>query len=734
MQRYFILFCVFFVYLTAFADADDPVVLDVPDNMGFEVQAVADSMPVNWECKDVSCVSDSSVFRNGGYSARLSLSGTEEGYLHRMLFFRYVGETASFSGWFRGEEGSEAGISMELLDSSGNSIGYQEAYFSDYPDSSWEFISVSVPLSTFADSVEFGVLFSGPGTLWVDDLELLIDEKPLVECVIQDQYTAALDHEFESGSGIEFEELSPFQMESLEKLGKVWVFLKYHHPIVCSGSVNWDNELFRVLPSVLAASDAPAREAALMRLLPSFEPVPPRECSEYPVDSVRFRGDFSWIEGSEIGHSLAYLLQAVLAGRHQGESYYLREDFLPVFSEEEYSSMTFPDGGYRLLALYRFWGFVEYWFPYRYATNNPWSEQLALSLPDFVSAGNSTEYQLAVMRLLASVGDTHCGLLNEPDELSVYFGSFHVPVILSYVEDKWVITGFSHSTAIESPLRRGDVVVSVDGESLSLIAERLQPYMHGSTPGAVRETTGRYLLRGSSENADIIIERSGQQFELTLTRVAGESLDLSLGNGPAWGETPFSIMDSGFGFIDAASISTADVGMIEETFSSLPGIVIDMRGYPSDLVIYRLAEFLVPDSSVFSVITLADIENPGTFFVGETLYAGGGGANSYTGPVALLVDEGSVSSSEFHAMAWRNAPNCMIFGHATSGADGNVNRFTLPGGISTGFSGIGIYNPDGSETQRVGILPDSVAVPTVEGLQTGHDEVLEAAVSWLETR
>jgi C-terminal processing protease CtpA/Prc len=192
-------------------------------------------------------------------------------------------------------------------------------------------------------------------------------------------------------------------------------------------------------------------------------------------------------------------------------------------------------------------------------------------------------------------------------------------------------------------------------------------------------------------------------------------------------------MDSGFGFIDMASLSAADVETIRETFTGLPGIVIDLRGYPSEDIIYEMAEFLVPEPTVFCLVSESDINNPGTFFMAESLYAGGGGSSSYSGPVALLVDEGSISSSEFHAMAWGQAPNCMVFGSATNGADGNLNRFTLPGGISTGFSGIGIYNPDGSETQRVGIQPDFPVLPTVDGLQAGNDEVLAAAVAWLSS-
>jgi C-terminal processing protease CtpA/Prc len=67
-------------------------------------------------------------------------------------------------------------------------------------------------------------------------------------------------------------------------------------------------------------------------------------------------------------------------------------------------------------------------------------------------------------------------------------------------------------------------------------------------------------------------------------------------------------------------------------------------------------------------------------------------------------------------------------GSTTAGADGNVSEIFLPGGLRTLISGIGIYYPDGTETQRIGIVPDVVVKPTIEGIKKNRDEVLEKAI------
>ena len=79
-------------------------------------------------------------------------------------------------------------------------------------------------------------------------------------------------------------------------------------------------------------------------------------------------------------------------------------------------------------------------------------------------------------------------------------------------------------------------------------------------------------------------------------------------------------------------------------------------------------------------------------------------------------------------MAFRVAPNATVIGSTTAGADGNVSGIPLPGGLRSMISGIGVFYPDKKPTQRVGIIPDIEVKPTLGGIRSGRDEVLEAAL------
>ena len=96
--------------------------------------------------------------------------------------------------------------------------------------------------------------------------------------------------------------------------------------------------------------------------------------------------------------------------------------------------------------------------------------------------------------------------------------------------------------------------------------------------------------------------------------------------------------------------------------------------------------------------------------------------------VVVLVGEVSQSSAGYTAMTVRASPKATVFGSTTAAADGNVPAILLPGGERTMISGIAVFHPDKTCTQRIGIVPDIKVTPTRDGIRDGRDEVLEHAV------
>jgi C-terminal processing protease CtpA/Prc len=177
-----------------------------------------------------------------------------------------------------------------------------------------------------------------------------------------------------------------------------------------------------------------------------------------------------------------------------------------------------------------------------------------------------------------------------------------------------------------------------------------------------------------------------------------------------------------------------DIDLMMKKLIKTKGLIIDLRCYPSGMPIYKLGEYLMPEPINFVKFSRNYLSDIGNFYFTDTASIGKKNENYYKGKVVILINEKNQSRAEFHVMAFQVAPNAIVMGSTTSAADGDVSFFWLPGGIHTLFTGIGVYYPDGTETQRIGIIPDIEIKPTIEGLRAGRDEVLEKAIEWIKQK
>lgn len=98
----------------------------------------------------------------------------------------------------------------------------------------------------------------------------------------------------------------------------------------------------------------------------------------------------------------------------------------------------------------------------------------------------------------------------------------------------------------------------------------------------------------------------------------------------------------------------------------------------------------------------------------------------------MLIDERTQSQAEGTGLFFEAANNTKFVGSHTSGANGDMTSFVVPGGIDITFSGASVSHADGRQLQRIGLVPDIEVKPTIKGIQEGRDEVLEAAVAYVQ--
>lgn len=542
--------------------------------------------------------------------------------------------------------------------------------------------------------------------------------------------TRAQDTTFNHSSHVVFPEVTPQLIDNLELLGRVWGFLKYHHPTISNGAYNWDYELFKMLPGYLQVTDNKHRDAYLAKWILHYGKVPSNK-NVTPVDTNAFlKPDLSWINPNSLSPKLYKVLMNVYQNRNNGY-YYVRyqSPWLKVatFSHENiYEDMECPDAGFRLLALYRYWNMVYYFFPYRYLTDDDWNAVLKKHIHPIISADDKKGFWIALKRLIAQCDDTHGVVWSQKakESLDYYRPPFHVTFLKN---DTLVVSSYWDEEKIDSSGPHiGDVITHIDGKPVSYFIDSLAPNYAASNHRAKLRLLIWNVCSGTKPSVRISFISDGIPKEATISRYNIEEMHISFSTDSIC----YKALDDSIGYVSMDDITKEWVQRISDTLHTTKGLILDLREYPNETINYDFYHILSDKARPFFKATNPDLSNPGAFVYTKSQYTGKG-KQAYQGKIAILINDNSQSHAEFCTMMYRTLPNSIVIGNTTAGADGNVTLIGLPGGMYSYFSGIGIYYPDGTETQRVGIIPDIYVWPTTKGIRNGRDELLEKALEWL---
>lgn len=542
-----------------------------------------------------------------------------------------------------------------------------------------------------------------------------------------------------SGFSMTSDDLSdPRVPGNLETLCRVWGYAKYHHPVFCDTlcRVDVDSALFALLPQVVHA-DRVTRNRHLLDWVRSLGAYTPNrvdyEQSLAPLELVS-TVDLAWTRDTILlGCDLSHLLQD-LRYAERGENYYLRMGtmengpgyhYLSLRNEKSYPTQQM-DSGLNLLTLFRLWNVIEYYAPNRSLTLHPWEEVLTSYIPRMGVETDPVRFSRLYMRLIRELNDGHAYA-----PIEMLFGQRMLPVWPLQAEGR-LFVGYSGDSLLE----RGDEVVAIDGEPISERLELLREYASRSNEASLRQALRYYGLCTRRDTAEVVRRRAGVCDTLRVATVPYGSVS-PLYDPAQLEQPPFRLLVDSVGYIYAGTFSREHLAQVVQTLPRTRALIIDLRTYPLKVdgaLIALIGQSLRTESVVVRQALYQTLALPGLFYRQEQwLFEDFGEVAArctepYKGRVILLVDEMTQSNPEFQAMAFQSCPQTQTIGSPTSGADGDIVSLPLPGGLMTYFSGIGIFYPDGTPTQNVGVRLDIEVLPTAEGLQAGRDEVLERAL------
>jgi len=406
-----------------------------------------------------------------------------------------------------------------------------------------------------------------------------------------------------------------------------------------------------------------------------------------------------------------------------------------------HTNMDFQDAGYRLLGLFRLWNALKYFSPYIDIIDGDWNEILLKYIPIMLEGDDRLSYELTLMALASHLHDAHVFFSstlgsNRHNRFDSIFGRFAPPVILTEAEGHLVVFEQIYLPYYEHRLLPGDVVLRVNDVDIDdVAADMLQYISYPNEEKALFYLEWYLVLRQHSPDVPMKLDILRDDVKITLEV---ETIDRRehgmmtfIPEPPA---TAYERLENNIGLINPSTrIQEKCIQHIMQYFYDTSGLIVDLRQYPHTSI-FQLAGYLIEEPKHFVSVSTPSQSVPGVFIDLIRDYSGGMRETHtylYQNNVVILMNEGSMSRGEHAVMSLRNGSNVTVMGSNSIGANGNVVSLPLPGRVTMNFSGLGIFTPDGNQTQRVGLSPDIYINRTIAGIRDGRDELLEAAVEFL---
>jgi hypothetical protein len=687
-----------------------------------------------WTASPDDAVSlDTQMLYNGRPSVkfdRRDISATGGSFIIRRIPLNFEGQVVELRAVLRAKgTGPYAGANILLrqdMDSKAIEFINSQPFVTGTRDTEWQNVRISAKLNPLAESLVVGSVLAGPGEAWVNDIQLWVDGErlttlPKVGEAQTNRVTSTRDDI--PDIDIDWASLEDETIRDLSAFIQVWGFLKYFHPEIAKGTYDWDREFIETTQALVTGSDLDNILKALLEKVGVPEQTP--ETLTPVQGKVMATTTSPWYLDDEVYSPQVVAALAALQSNRQSfdESQYAISNDLQMasFNKEGYFQVNYLEHESRLLALARLWNVLEYWFPWEKSPTS-WYPELPKLTKHVVQSTDRAEFLHVLQRLLAQINDGHAALAD-----SVFRqGHCQIPFAVRHIDDHVVIHRL-YQDFPKQDVKVGDKILAIDGESYKDLFNRWLPlYSASNTSARYYGLANELLYRNCDKPTTVTLGRQTEQHEVSISEYETfASLDHTLpGN-------VVQTLESGVTYLKVVGVDFAAVDEAIERAQQSGKLIIDVRGYPSEFILYYLGSRLTQKPLPFAQLARVHPHFPGSVVHIDHIPTIEPHEPVALDGIAILVDEATLSQSEFSVLAWRELPNTKVIGSTTAGAVGNVSTVPLPNGMQAYFTGLRVLDNQGDDVQYKGIVPDIYIKPTIADLRSGRDVVIDKAMEWL---
>jgi carboxyl-terminal processing protease len=355
--------------------------------------------------------------------------------------------------------------------------------------------------------------------------------------------------------------------------------------------------------------------------------------------------------------------------------------------------------------------------------------------PKIEKAANSEEARAVMREMLDRLHQTHFAIypatvLQDVDVEAMGDGTPGIDVRV--LDGEAVVMRLDPgSPAEKAGVQPGWKILSVNGKELTPAIRKLQsdPAIHELT---LERAVGARLSGASGGSIRVrFVDGTNRERTLDIGLAPPRGQLTHFGNLPAmhvWFESK-KIGDAGYVafnmFLDLPRVMTG-FGNAVTACGQCSGFIIDLRGNPGGIggMAMGMAGWLVS----------AQDERLGAMYLrdGTVKFVINPRLEAFNGPLAILVDGTSASTSEIFAGGLQDLGRARIFGTRTAAAALPSVIEKLPNGDGFQYAVANYISEGGKPLEGIGVTPDVEVKLTRKALLAGHDPVIDAALEWIE--
>lgn len=356
--------------------------------------------------------------------------------------------------------------------------------------------------------------------------------------------------------------------------------------------------------------------------------------------------------------------------------------------------------------------------------------------PEIKSVQDSEGFIKVANRMLFELGLSHALVASEKmlkSYMPVLFSPGTVGADVRWLKKKAIVTKVRAGLPAHiAGLRPGYELIMIGGETVDSIvtgAEPLPPFNDRNRVGGISNyLVGRLDGQPGTSIALLYLDHESRQKEILLTRQSrGEGEIINAAMPPVFVEFEAKRLEGDIAYVwfnhFAQPVGQNFLDALDK-MGRTKGLIIDLRGNPGgyfkilDIIAGKLIgretnlyHFRLREKTVQRVFQPAEIP--------------------YEQPVAIIIDETSMSSSELFASCLQAIKRAVLFGKQSPGYLLGAQWQRLPNDLSFMYPILQPIPAGGYIVENNGVVPDRTVELSVNRLLLGEDAQLEAAIDYI---